>query len=271
MLAATALMPTSWLLPWSADFANVVSLPFTPLRHGAAVAREFLRGSASVGSSGLDPLQLEAERDDYRGRLFAERLRNEELERTLAELQRALEAGASTAWRPLSATIVGRGPGRSLGAVQLNMGARAGVTPGTVAVFRGDRLVGRVAGEVGPLGCTLVPIADESIPLVDVVITDPNAGVDADLGVRAQLEPDGQGALVGEIEAARGVGPGDDVRLADPGWAETAQGMLVGRIERVEPVPESPLRVRVTVRPEYDARRLRAVTLKIALPPGSEP
>ena len=34
-----ALMPTRWLVPWTADVGSVISLPLTPLGHAAGSAR----------------------------------------------------------------------------------------------------------------------------------------------------------------------------------------------------------------------------------------
>jgi hypothetical protein len=83
----------------------------------------------------------------------------------------------------------------------------------------------------------------------------------------AQLRPAGDGlTLEGDLEGTpTGVDVGQIVRLSDDGWPRSAQALIVGRVVSVGPKPSSPLRLVVTVRPEYDLRRLSQVIL---LTPG---
>ena len=61
-----------------------------------------------------------------------------------------------------------------------------------------------------------------------------------------------------------GIKVGDLVRLgADPAWRQTAWGMLIGRVARIEQLRQQPLRERIVVERAVDPARLPAVTLKL--------
>ncbi len=166
--------------------------------------------------------------------------------------------------RKTVARMTGRSPDRSGGLVRLNVGTRDGVTAGTVAVFRGVHLIGRVAEDVGRLSCSLIPITNPAVGLVEAFI-EPEEERLAPVATapRVQLRPDGTGGLVGDVGRDRAVREGATVRLSDPAWPETAQGMIVGFVESVSGKETEPLLGSVVVRPQYRAHLLVSVTLKI--------
>ncbi len=269
VVVVLAFLPTRWLVPWTSDVGSVIALPLTPLGHAAGSVLAFVRPPMSEeipDASELD--RVLAERDAFRGRWHRARLRVEQLEGELAQLQRARARGIGGDWVPRTAAVVRHAPARSGGLLSLNVGRRQGVVEGTVAVVDGDRLVGRVAPDVATLSSILIPVGT----MGDAYGRDLRARVlpaeeettGADKGVSIRLEPIGGGHLVGLLERGSGVKVGDFVRLgADPAWQPTAWGMLLGRVVRIETMRQQPLRERIVVQRAVDPDRLPAVTLKL--------
>lgn len=272
VILALALVPTSWLVPWTADVGSIISVPLTPLRHVASNAVAWIRPEHDGDTPSAETFgQLLEERDAFRGRWHAARLEIEKLERELAQLQAARLSGRGGDWVPRIAQVVRHNPGRLGGLLSLNMGSRQGVTPGTVAVVDGDRLVGRIASGVSGLSSTLVPLGvggdvtgiDLHARIMHPDTEDPVLGAAA--GVMIRLEPlSGTDELAGVLERRSGVAVGDVVRVgADPAWRPTAWGMLIGSVDRIEELPEQPLRQLIVIRRAVRADRLSSVTLKI--------
>jgi hypothetical protein len=80
---------------------------------------------------------------------------------------------------------------------------------------------------------------------------------------RLQLVADGRGTLVGDLDRNLVVQADDVVRLSDPAWPDSAQGMMLGRVMSVEPKDLQPLLNQITVRPRFHPQRVASVTLKI--------
>jgi hypothetical protein len=90
---------------------------------------------------------------------------------------------------------------------------------------------------------------------------------DAGSGLECLLSPSADNTLRGPVEDARGIepSPGQIVRLADSDrWPASAQMLLVGRVESVEPDPNQPLRKVVIVRPSLKLDRVSEVVLRIS-------
>lgn len=264
-----SLMPTRWLVPWTADVGSIVSLPLTPLGHAAGSVLAFVRPPSTEelpDASELD--RVLAERDAFRGRWHAARLHVEQLEGELTQLQGARARGVGGDWTPRIAAVVRHSPARSGGLLSLNIGRRQGVNAGTVAVIDGDRLVGRVALDVAKLSSVLIPIGTMGDAygrdLRARILPAGDEAIAADQGVSIRLEPIGGGLLAGLLERGSGVRVGDLVRMgADPAWQSTAWGMLIGSVLRIEPTPQQPLRERIVVERAVDPDRLPLVTLKL--------
>ena len=268
-----AFLPTRWLIPWTGDLGAIIALPLTPLGHAAGSALALVRPADEEPLPDPDEVnRIIDERDAYRGRWHAARLQVEKLENELAQLQGARERGIGTDWTPRNAVVVRHQLGGGGGPLRLNLGLRQGVTEGTVAVVNGDRLVGRVAGDVAQLSSLLVPIGsintDSRHDFQARILPSGGEELGADDGVRIHLHSNGDGQLVGMIEreprARTTVRPGDEVRMGrDPAWPATAWAMLVGTVVSVESIDEQPLRQRVVVRRIVEPERLLGVTLKI--------
>ena len=269
-----ALLPTRWLAGWTADVGSIIALPLTPLRHAASGAVEWVRPTGGDGLP-IDPSSVELlqqERDTYRGRWHSARLRIEQLERDLMQLQRARDLGLGEHWTPRTAEVVRHNPTRTGGVLSLNVGSRNGVRGGTVAVVDGDRLVGHIAPDVPHLTSQLISLgapgdaasATLDARILELDVDESGRGLsDTGRPIHLDLVP-GSGEYRGVLERGSGIRPGQPVRLGtDPAWNSTAWGMLVGYVDRIEQAPEQPLRevvfVRLAIRPE----RLASVTLKI--------
>lgn len=263
LTVVAALMPTGWL-GWTSVLSAVVNVPLQPLIDVGLRLGAWIRPGNDEREVSAELRRRTDELETTRALLHGARLKIEGLEEEIGELQAARRLHQGAEINPLFARVTARSPNRPGGPVRLNAGSRHGVTPGTVAVYRGAHLIGRVADDVSRLSCHLVPITDPAIGLLEVIVLPADDPV-ADLvrAPRLQLVPDGTGALAGDLDRTQEVSPGDVVRLSDPVWAESAQGMIVGVVESVEPNDLQPLRNTVVVRPRFHANRVASVTLKI--------
>jgi hypothetical protein len=167
--------------------------------------------------------------------------------------------------------------------VKLKGGKADGISDGDVAVVHGVHIVGRIA-RAGLMDrtCTLVPITDASAKgpvITGVIMLD-----DQQTGPICALKPTREGRLEGAIgydanataSMMAAVQPGMNVRLQDPSWPASAQMLIIGQVEKIEPGTTS-LRPRVVVKPVYGFERERDVVVRIsgdmagatALPPTS--
>lgn len=274
VIVLLSIAPTGWLVPWTADLGSILRLPLTPLGHAASGVVAYVRpATAEVVPSVSELERILDERDAFRGRWHSARLQVEQLEKELAQLQGAREAiGVTADWTPRSAVVVRHAPGGTPGPVQLNIGSRQGVRPGTVAVVDGDQLVGRIAADVSALSSTLIPIGLTADPTGRELLAritpadDPNVGADAGIPVRLTAVGRGrfEGLVAWDPRAGAQVLPGDQVRLArDPAWQPTAWGMLVGTVVEIVTTDDNPLRKRIVVDTGLLPERLPTVTLKL--------
>lgn len=276
MLTINLFFPTSWLLhdlglrlgPWPLMLASIVNVPVQPLGDFGVRFRNWLwlPGDPLAGES--ERVQFLAdELDELRAITYAKQLMIEALREEVRELQEARRLHQGTAHiGTLFARITSRSPDRAGGMVRLNAGSRHGVTAGTVAVFRGGHLIGRVAGDVGRLSSWLIPITDPAAGFLEVVILSADE-LEPQMGKapRVLLSPDGTGGLVGDLDRSFEVSRGDIAVLADPSWPPSGQGMKIGLLESVTASTAQPLLETVLVRPQFQAHRLGSVTLKIEL------
>jgi len=259
-----AFMPAGWLR-WTVVASDIVNVPIQPLADAGVRLGRLLRGPDGEGGEESEALRQRTEQlEATRVLLHAARLRIEALQEEIRHLQDARRFHQGVQIDPMFVRVTGRSPDRVRGPVRINAGSRHGVTPGTVAVYRGVHLVGRVGDDVGRLSCRIVPITDPATGLMEAIILpadDPVAAL-AD-APRLQLVADGRGKLVGDLDRNLVVQAGDVVRLSDPAWPDSAQGMILGTVERVEPKDLQPLHNQITVEPTFHAGGVASVTLKI--------
>lgn len=264
LTAGCSFLPSARVTPWTTDVAAVLWLPLTPPAHALMVLRHWLRPPRDE-SKYLDSQLLSDERDRFRALWHSERIRSDELEQRLTQIERAKKmdrGGREVA--PLLASVTARGEGPGERILALNAGKREGVQNGDPAVVGGDVLVGRVVGEPTDVRCWLAPLTDPSTGRVNAYIAPadrPEAGPAESILI--QLRNDSSGNLVGEIEAIHQISQGDIVRVADPTWKAAAQGMRMGKVVGIHRSDKNPMRLRVEVKAEVDSDQLRQVTLKI--------
>lgn len=261
-----ALLPPTWLAPWSADVGAIVSLPLRPIEWVLARVRTTLR-PAPVPESGNDERwrELTEDRDHYRALWFAERQRVGELEQRLEAVEQVRRVDRSSS-RPVAATVIGQtsAPGSDL--LVIDAGSEVGVRVGDPVVTAGDRLVGRIAEQTSDRRAKVMAVNHPLNGRIDALVEQLNPGAGDD-GVALhfvpiQLTPLRNGRLEGEVAVGSGVALGDIVRLADPAWKRSAQGLRIGIVRALEPMTRNPLRLRAEIEPELEPARAVSVVVK---------
>jgi cell shape-determining protein MreC len=258
-----SLLPARWL-GWTGILAEIVALPVQPLADAGVRLARWLRPLEGEAGESQGLRDLRAELEATRGLLHAERLKVEGLLEEIEAMREARAFRPGVEMTPLYARVVGLPPDRGQGPVRLGAGSRHGVEAGAIAVYRGGHLLGRVAPDVSRLSSRLVPLTDPATGLVEAIVipaADPLRGLENT--PRLQLAPDGHGALTGDLDRNVSVQRDDLVRLADPLWPDSAQGLIIGTVVSVVPKDLQPLLSAITVRPRFQAQRVGAVTLII--------
>ncbi len=258
-----ALLPTGWL-GWTAALATMLRVPVQPIAQAAVQLGQWLRPPAG------DPGESEAlrarteELETTRALLHRARLQIEGLQEQIEVLQEVRGLWPGVQITPIFARVTGRVPDRAHGPIRINVGSRHGVVAGAIVVYRGGHLIGRVAEGLSRLSSGVVPITDAATGLIEGIVLpagDPVA--DVRTAPHIQLVGDDSGGLVGVLDRQAPMHVGDVVRLADPSWPDSAQGLIIGAIATIEPKDLQPLLNTVTVRPRFHARRVVSVTVII--------
>ncbi len=287
ILVLTAVLPGR-LTPFAGWAGELIDLAVAPVQRPMSAGLRWLRGPQAGRPTDAQLLALQVEADSWKLRSRQAEQEVERLRNQIVQLQRGLALNPSLAVRQLTAPVIGFGSDASSSVLKVQAGERNGVIPGSVAVFDGVNLVGRVARPVDARVCRITPITDRSAgalsarifpneapgsPAPATVDVLPGSGGAPDAGglsLECKLTPDGRGLLVGPVEW-QGVRPdqqnvtlaqGMVVRLSDSSWPQSAQMLVVGRIERVETTDVG--RTRVSVRPMFDLQRLGEVTIRVS-------
>ncbi len=269
--SALTLAPAGWL-GWTNDLADLVRLPVTPLGHAGTAVRTWLRPEPRPWEVSPDQLEQLAAENERQAALYRRaQLRIAELEEQLEQLQQAEFYRPRVAVQYLAAGVTANDANRPAAAVELNRGSRAGVREGTVAVYNGAHLIGRVE-RVSLLRSQLLPLCSVASGLLRALVL-PRDRPEAPLSEAAviQLEPKGNGTFTAELSRETEISEGDLVMLADHTWPEAAQAMVIGTIESVRVKDDDLLRNRLVVRTRYRAHQLRYVTLKVELDEEGRP
>lgn len=237
--------PADWL-------QDKVSILAAPISQPLVLAAAWLRGSAT---SMTDEAQLAYE--EKIGFLEAELLRQRQetarLTQAIRDLQSGLEMVRDQPVRVLQAGVFGYGTEARSPVLRVQAGSAQGVSPQSFAIAPGLQIVGRVVASAQRT-CTLKPITARGAETLAGMVILAEGNPD---GLRCTLSPTGEGTLRGPVEDRRdpttsaAIEPviGQTVRLDDPTWPKAARMLVLGRVERIEPSPDQPLRKIVTVRP----------------------
>jgi cell shape-determining protein MreC len=268
-----SLLPARWLAKLN-DLGTIVSFPLMPLRDGA----NFVAAMMAPDPPRYDDHDADASRDQlyaesqaWRQRYLQSSLQVKFLEDQLEQLQAIpIERLGPASIKPLTARITGLNPSEPSRVVELNRGARQGVVPGTVAVYDGSYLVGRVR-DVSEVRCVMVPLTADSTGFILARIASSGAVVDGLVGTPVvQLKARGDGSFTADVARDLAIAEGDTVWLDDRGWPRTAQAMIVGSVRSVRAKDDQPLRNTIVVRPYQQIHQLSSVTLVIELDDAGE-
>jgi cell shape-determining protein MreC len=279
VLTILALLVPPRYLTWLSGFGRLSQTLTAPISHPLAALSRWLAGPIRGPRDSEEIRALEEDRESTKVQLLQALGENDRLRAMIKELQRGQELDPDIVVQQLTGVaVVGSATDVMDGLLTIRAGSRQNVDLRTVATAEGLQLVGRVVS-VGTLTSTVAPITTKAAGAIRAMIMlDQTAN-----GLTCTLAAVGDGTLSGDVEDRRDpatgatVEPavGQEVRLSDPAhWPRSAQMLLIGRVEKVEPSPKQPLRKVVTVRPTLDnIERVSEVVLRIvptsdsALPP----
>jgi len=275
------------LIAWTTWLAAPVELLVAPVQQPLRSLVLWLT-RPSTGPEAADPVlaELERQRDIWHRRYLAERETSNNLRERLADAERSRSINPGVSVRLITAPVIGESRAAGGRHLRVRAGTTEGISSSSVAVIRGVNLVGRVR-ETLPRTSLVLPITERAAGQIQgVVMLDDNT-----LGPTVLLEPTGDGSLAGRVgefrETLAITTPRQDqpqpdqpdtasipsrtapdqligalVRLSDASWPESAQMLVIGRIERAGPMPDQPLRTVVTVTPLFRLDRAAEVTLR---------
>ncbi len=238
---------------WEGWFGRLSQIVVVPLSGPLAKVSRWLSPATSRTVVPEQVAALEQELAEIKAQALRERKENEELRKALSEIRVLIDMSPDSSVQQVYAPVVGSAGDLGEGLLSVRAGARHGVTTSSIATGQGMQLIGRVTS-VGDRTSTILPITGGDEQILAVVMS-PAAGTG---GLPCRLRPAGNGTLRGPVEdrrdaqSAAPIEPkvGEEVRLYDTErWPRAAQMVLIGKIERVEPAPEQPLRKIITVRP----------------------
>lgn len=262
----TSLLPASWT-QWAGVLNGPVITLVAPVQGPVRWAMLRLRGPEQPEASSEQMRRLELSSADTIQQLLQARRQVDDLRQAIRELSRGADLMPDVKVRQLPAVAVIGPGGDSNSLVTIKAGRDQGVDESSVVVVRGVHLVGRVRS-LADSRSAILPITDRATGLIDAVITSDDLRFIAE----CQLEPDGKGLLLGKIKDQTDpnagvapvamISPGMSVRVKDASWPAASQMLILGKVERVEPLPEMALRSRVIVRPEFTLARAAEVTVR---------
>jgi cell shape-determining protein MreC len=268
LLVVFALLPLPWV-SWLGSFSQLMQTLVAPISHPLARVSRWLAPSDRDRPAPEAIRALEDEREAIRIQLLQALDENDRLRATIKELQRGLALDPELAVLQINVPVIGSAGDLADPLLTIRAGLKQGVSRNTIAVGDGLQLVGRVV-DAGERTSTVAPITSKSSGGLSAVIllddSSPN-------GLACTLLARGDGTLHGDVEDRRDTATntpiepklGAEVRLRDPNhWPRSAQMLLVGHVESIEPSPKQPLRKVVTVRPSIpNLERLSEVRLRI--------
>lgn len=260
----------TWLGGLAEFFVAPISQPFFALSRWLSPAERRPHDDEALRA-------LEDQAEGYRQQLLREQQVNSQLREQIRELQRGIAINPDLAVTQLTAPVIGVSSDLTSGLLRVRAGARESVEVNTVATARGLQLLGKVVS-VASRTSQVQPMTDKVAGRMQGVVMASEVAI----GASCLLEPLGDGTLRGDVEYERsgeintapdgtvgGGAPfiatvGQTVRLSDPTWPRSAQMLVIGLVERVEPKPDQPLRQVITVRPTLRLDRVSEVVLRLS-------
>jgi hypothetical protein len=265
VLALLALLPARWGR-WANNFGNIASLLTAPVSSPAhSLVRLVMPRPGGVSE---EVAALQADRDKWKQLFYQAFAENQRLRDQFDRINKGFlpsDQPVATLLRPVIGTSAEPG-----GQIKVRLERKDGVEVNTVATTPGVQLVGRVI-EVGPRLCWVRLINDRSAGKIGGVImaidSEPGTGTGVPRGPKCLLSPVTNGLLQGYVAVGSGErtpARGQIVRLDDEAWPRSAQSLVIGTVDRVE--PDATGRFIVTVRPTVELDRLSEVYLRVAQP-----
>lgn len=268
ILTLLAFTPVRWV-SWLSSFGQLMQTLVAPISHPLAGLSRWLSPADRAPPKPEQIRSLENEIEAVRLERLQAVAENDRLRAMIKELQRGLAVDPELGVIQISVPVIGSAGDLADPLLTIRAGLKQGVSRNTIAVGDGLQLIGRVV-DSGERTATIAPITSKSSGgLSAVVLMDESSAG----GLACTLLARGDGTLHGDVEDRRDpatnipIEPkvGAEVRLKDPNhWPRSAQMLLVGRVESVEPSPKQPLRKVVTVRPTIpNLERVSEVYLRI--------
>jgi cell shape-determining protein MreC len=270
LLLIMSVLPMGWV-GWTGWFGVVVRTVVAPVMNPASAVAKMVRPRTGGALDASVDAEVREDRDLALFHLSQAEQEIERLRRQIKDLQGGVEVAPDLTLRRVAASVIGRDADSRRLVLHIRVGSMQGVAAGAVAVVDGAQLLGRVQAPVGPKVSSVQLITDLAAGRIrGLVMVD---GAPAPGGVECDLEPVKGGLLQGRlatVEARPGQEPvrvevGQLVRLHDATWPKNAQMLELGRVEKIEPNPEQPLRQVITVRPRLDLVRASEVVVRTAL------
>lgn len=259
-----------YLAGWAAEPVRTI---IAPAQHRLGQAAAWLRGRTSPASAAAPDPEREAlirENEQLKFGLLQARDQIKQLQQLIADLSHSVSLNPDERIRLVNAPVIGGPADLTSKLLTVRVGRANGVEPNAVAVTHGVHLVGLVRSASDRM-CTVLPITDRNQRAINAVIM-----LDSERrGPVCQLTPDGRGRLEGPVRSdtivrdpvtgvATPIEPGMIVRFEEtpPEWPRSANMLIVGRVVSVEPLPNQPQRLIVTVEPVYAPDRVTEVTIR---------
>lgn len=255
LLAVLALIvPMRWQR-WAGAIGDQVVFVTGPISGPINRLAGWLHGTRRPqDDEGIRVLELELERQKQLRLQSAQEIQR--LQQIIRDLGVARAFNPDLRLRLEPVGVIAGGSDPASGILVVRAGLREGVSGNAVAVAPGWQLLGRVVKVAERTSSVQLITAKNAPPFTARIMLDEERNT----GLTCTLSPRADGTLAGPVEdrredgAASPIEPavGQTVRLDDPTWPAISRMLLVGRIERVEPNPQQPLRKLITVRPVVD-------------------
>jgi|GEM_PF-2385670 len=258
VLLCFALLSSRWTGMFTRPLTNVVML----VQHPAGWIASQIGFDPAVDYPEMSEQQLEDQ-------LAAERKWNDELWQQNEQLREQIEAfNAIIEIRPIESIRMVEARVSRFNDDPLNptltllRGSLSGIKPDTAVAYRSN-LIGFVTDQIGPTNATVSLITKPGFQ-IEVNIMPPE-GVRAGQGwpVKDRVKSDGKGGFTCSLskETAGYLQPGDLVRVSDT-LRESANGFLLGVINKIEPDSQSPhLLSQIFIKPRTPIGPQRLVTV----------